>query len=234
MNDTGYWERVYERANLTDYPSSGPPDASLVEFCARYVEPPAPVLDLGCGGGRNARYLAAAGFAVTGVDIAAGALESCRRLFLRDGLQGHFAQGSLVNIPFEAASFAAVVCTNALDHVTYDEARTALREMSRVLVPGGVGLLTFDAVDTDEERLDEAEVLHDGTLHFVRGTQAGMVFRRYRDEEIRRLLAEADIHLFEAKPSGLRVVVYSSRWTGTRAVGASFVCRPSDGRDVSK
>src|SRR5689334_12113898 len=41
------------------------------------------VLDLGCGAGRHALYLQQQGFAVTGLDASAGAIEVCRKLGLQ-------------------------------------------------------------------------------------------------------------------------------------------------------
>ncbi len=82
-----------------------------------------------------------------------------------------------------------------------------MAEIRRVLMPNGVVLLTFDPPDQDEEILDEAEVLPDGTLRFVRGKQAGMLFHRYKDEEIKSLLGEQHIISFDYSDEGDRVIV---------------------------
>jgi len=75
-----------------------------------------------------------------------------------------------------------------------------------VLAPGGVILLIFDPRERDEDIPDEAEVLADGTLEFVRGEQAGMLFRRYQDTEIKSLLGEPNIISFDHTGGGTRVV----------------------------
>jgi ubiquinone/menaquinone biosynthesis C-methylase UbiE len=51
-----------------------------------------------------------------------------------------FARGTAVALPFPAASFDAVVCLEALEFFPSDEA--ALREMARVLRPGGFLMIT--------------------------------------------------------------------------------------------
>lgn len=100
-----------------------------------------------------------------------------------------------------------MICIAALDHVTFEYAEAAIAEIRRVLAPDGAVLLTFDSPDTDEDILDEAEVLPDGTLKFVRGKQDGMLFRRYEDREIKLLLGEQHIISFDHTDDGTRVVV---------------------------
>ncbi len=203
-----FWESRFGAIDPETYDfSRSQPSAVLAGFCETYLEDGATVLDLGCGGGRNAHYLAQEGYKVCGVDIAAEAVEFCRKRLLRHALSGTFEQGTLDHIPFPDDSFAGVICIATLDHVTFASAQAAMVEIRRVLAPNGVILLTFDPSDQDEEILDEAKTLPDGTLRFVRGEQAGMVFRRYTDEEIKRLLGEQCIISFDYSDWGDRVIV---------------------------
>jgi SAM-dependent methyltransferase len=59
----------------------------------------------------------------------------------------------LTNLPFEDASFDAVMCSHVLEHVPDD--RRAMSEIRRVLVPSGVALLMVplatDGLGTDED-----------------------------------------------------------------------------------
>jgi SAM-dependent methyltransferase len=66
------WDRRFREA---DWPSD--PDPALVEF-ARILRP-GRALDLGCGPGRNAIWLAGRGWDVTGVDASRVALEQADR-----------------------------------------------------------------------------------------------------------------------------------------------------------
>ena len=45
--------------------------------------------------------------------------------------------GSLTTLPFSDASFAYALCLDVLEHLTFDDQPTALRELHRVLQPGG-------------------------------------------------------------------------------------------------
>jgi SAM-dependent methyltransferase len=91
------------------------------------------VLDLGCGDGRVAARLAAAGAEVTGVDPSRVALERARAAhpeltFLAPGADGR--------LPLEDGSFDAVVCIDVLQHVA--DTQRLMSEARRVLRPGGL------------------------------------------------------------------------------------------------
>lgn len=90
------------------------------------------VLELGCGPGRFVAILAALGYDVVGVDPVPYALwdeikAHCAVEF-RDGI-------SAENLPFEDNSFDHVACISAL--LYFDDAEQSLREIRRVLKPGG-------------------------------------------------------------------------------------------------
>lgn len=86
------------------------------------------VLDVGCGEGSLARYLASRGHQVIGVDPDASVLPT-------DTEGTHFLLGDATNLPFGDDSFDAVVSVMML-HQTRLE--LALTEMRRVLKPGGL------------------------------------------------------------------------------------------------
>lgn len=201
-----YWNKCYESVNSEGF-SPGDPSSCLINFIENYLKKGDTILDLGCGGGTNSLYLAQHGYLVYGVDISINAVEHCRKIFSRLNLAGEFKQGRFDNIPFSDGFFNAVICTAALDHVTYSDAVVGLNEIWRVLAPRALIFLTFDPPDTDEDRLDEAEVLADGTLKFIKGDQTGMLFRRYTDEEIINLVGKSRIVSFNHSKNGSRIII---------------------------
>ncbi len=98
------------------------------------------VLDVGCGSGRHAVYLARLGLWVTAGDRSALALEQTRRWLQREQLRACLAQLDMVALPFAPETFDAVLSVNVLHHAHLGEARTAVEEVWRVLRPGGLFL----------------------------------------------------------------------------------------------
>ncbi|HET7171050.1 MAG TPA: class I SAM-dependent methyltransferase [Gaiellales bacterium] len=88
-------------------------------------------LDLGCGEGRVARDLIAAGHSVAGVDAAPAMVEAARNA--DPGFDVHLADAAA--LPFDDGAFDLVVAFMSLQDV--DDMEGAVRESARVLEPGG-------------------------------------------------------------------------------------------------
>ncbi len=95
------------------------------------------VLDIGCGGGRHAVYLARLGLLVTAGDRSLLALEETGRWLERERLRAQLAQLDMAALPFARETFDAVLSVNVLHHARPGEARAAVEEVWRVLRPGG-------------------------------------------------------------------------------------------------
>lgn len=92
-------------------------------------------LDVGCGEGRFCRMLKAMGIEATGIDPTPVLLETARR---RDP-SGNYQSGRAEQLAFEADSFDLVVSYITL--VDIPDYRAAIREMARVVRPGGSVLI---------------------------------------------------------------------------------------------
>jgi len=92
------------------------------------------VLEVGCGGGRFLRAVAAARpeLALTGVDVSRSALAALARL--APAIETRVATQAA--LPARDAEFDAVLLLDVLEHV--DDPAGMLAEIRRVLVPGGV------------------------------------------------------------------------------------------------
>ena len=102
------------------------------------------VLDLACGTGDLIDLAAARGAHVLGVDMALGMLRVARRR----GVAGAIVQGDAAGLPLPDAWASVLCCGFALrNFVSLD---TVLREMARVLAPGG--RLVLLEVDRPERR----------------------------------------------------------------------------------
>lgn len=121
-------------------------------FAAVVAETPrARVLDLGCGTGRLALGLSAAGHTVTGVDPAHASLEAARA---KPGAERvTWIEGTSRDLPEAAFDVAVMTSHVAQFFVTDDEFAGVLADLLRALVPGG--RLVFDTRDPADRRWEK-------------------------------------------------------------------------------
>jgi SAM-dependent methyltransferase len=100
------------------------------------------VLDLACGAGRHLERLREAGYDATGMDLSAHLLEGAAR---RPGVAGSLVRGDMRLLPFRDGAFRGLV--NFFTSFGYfssaAEDALVVREMRRVLEPGGSFLLDY-------------------------------------------------------------------------------------------
>jgi ubiquinone/menaquinone biosynthesis C-methylase UbiE len=94
------------------------------------------VLDVGCGTGYYTARLRQHGFDVTGIDASPEMLEQARVRNPDVALR----QADVEHLPFPDASFDIVICIEVLRYLP--RSNGCIREMARVLKPGGVCLAT--------------------------------------------------------------------------------------------
>ena len=201
MNDqsgfqvSGTGAEMYERY-ATQYMGQWAPD--LVEVAA--LQPGERVLDLACGTGLVARLAAArvgpAG-QITGFDINAGMLAVARATPPESGATINWVEGSAVAMNLPDVSFDVILCQQGLQF--FPDRDAALREILRVLVPGGRVVLSVwkspspynIAVGEALERLADAETAakyRAGRLRLVPDAnvlRSMMVAAGFRDVEVR-------------------------------------------------
>lgn len=163
---------------------------------SRYLELPAALRELRPRPGERvldlaspkllAVALARSGVEVTSVDELASEIESWRRLAgAEPGLRLEVADGR--SLPFADASFDHAYSISVLEHIADDGDEPALRELARVVKPGGRVFLTLP--HAEEYREDWSK----GPLYVDHGASDGRYFfqRRYDGERVARLLAAA-------------------------------------------
>ncbi|KDN52213.1 S-adenosyl-L-methionine-dependent methyltransferase [Tilletiaria anomala UBC 951] len=104
---------------------------------------PLKLLDVGCGGGIATIEMAAAGFNVTGLDASAISVKAAEKMAKERSLSIQYVHGSAYSLPYHDDSFDAVLSSDVLEHL--HDVRQALKEVTRVLRPGGV--FVFDTIN---------------------------------------------------------------------------------------
>lgn len=149
------------------------------------------VLDVGCGDGVLALELWQRGAGVTGVDASAGMIAAARRRAHRQGAGPRFEVARAQSLPYPADSFDAVAAVTLLCFLDDAEARRSLREIARVLGPGGrlvIGELGRWSVWAARRRL--------------RGWLGAPLWRQARfrsGAELRALVRESGLHVEELR-----------------------------------
>lgn len=127
-----------------------PFDRDCLDRLAREVGDLGPICDLGCGPGQIARYLHRQGVETLGVDLSPCMVAEAQRL----NPDIHFHQGDMLCLPDAGHSWGGIAAFYCIIHIPREQVVDALREMKRVLKPGGMLLVTFHIGD-EIKRLDE-------------------------------------------------------------------------------
>lgn len=104
------------------------------------------VLDVPAGTGRLSTALAASGAHVVGVDVSLNMLDvAAKKVSLGEAGHVSFAQASAVDLPFTDDTFDAVVTFKFFHLIPNDRKVAFVRDMARVLKPGGVLVAEFNS-----------------------------------------------------------------------------------------
>jgi SAM-dependent methyltransferase len=120
------------------------PDENLAEWFSGGLLRPARVLELGCGNGRNAIYLAGLGCTVDAVDFSAQAIGWAREQAQRARAPVTFHRCSIFDPRFNGASYDLVYDSGCFHHIPPHRRDDYASLVHRVLRPGGsYGLVCF-------------------------------------------------------------------------------------------
>ncbi|MBK8220147.1 MAG: class I SAM-dependent methyltransferase [Candidatus Obscuribacter sp.] len=131
------WEEKYSSGQVQRYPWD-----CIVTFVYRHYprdkeRSEVKILEVGCGTGSNLWFAAREGFNVSGIDGSASAIKYAQERFQEEGLNGDLRVGDFTDLPFADNSFDLVIDRGALTCCGLSAGRLAVKEVARVLKPGG-------------------------------------------------------------------------------------------------
>jgi SAM-dependent methyltransferase/uncharacterized protein YbaR (Trm112 family) len=96
------------------------------------------LLDIGCSWGRWSISAARKRWSVVGIDPSLGAVLAAQRAVSGQGLDLAFVCGDARFLPFKAGTFGCVFSYSVIQHLSENDAKTAVSDMGRVLKTGGL------------------------------------------------------------------------------------------------
>jgi ubiquinone/menaquinone biosynthesis C-methylase UbiE len=149
-------------------------------------------------------------FKISGMDISADMVALCKKNAEKAGVFVNFKQDNVSAMPFADHSFDFIFCSAAFKN--FKEPLAALREMHRVLKPGGIALIT-DANRAVSNRVLKAEMQKSGQkgfdLWFI-----SIVFRfilnpgAYTKDSFEALIRQTPFARSEIKEEGIGLWIY--------------------------
>ncbi|MBT7914018.1 class I SAM-dependent methyltransferase [Candidatus Bathyarchaeota archaeon] len=144
--------QIYGNAPLEKIPwNIQDPPSFLVRVVESGKVTPCRTVDIGCGVGNYAVWLASKGFQVTGIDVSEKAIEIARDQAQQKGVDCEFLVGDLVSPDFEPEGvFQFAYDWEVLHHVFPEERGIYIDNIRKMLEPGGIYFsVCFSEQDSD-------------------------------------------------------------------------------------
>ncbi len=175
------------------------------------------ILDLGCGDGLTLAFLAGKGFDVTGIDYSEIGLANARKRLAETGKSAKLIVGDIyAPLPFADDAFDAVIAYQVINHNTIRKIRELLREIRRILKPGGLFSVkvadgsTYAFTYLDGLFFDEFgsvfKLIEERTFLPVAGHEKGVVHYDFNEDILIKELADAGFEVLDRRHIGCHVL----------------------------
>ena len=169
-NNRSFWDRhaklytpIQEKSNRSLFPI-------VIPLCLPYLTGDSKVLELACGSGQYTRHLAGKAGSWEATDFSPRMVEEARKRQIPGAV---FSVQDATDLPYGDGSFDLVLIANAL-HVM-PEPEKALREIHRVLKPGGILLAPTFIYEGKMQRLKLRIMEIGGFRPFYKWTQRELI-----------------------------------------------------------
>ena len=174
----------------------------------------AAVLEVAPGPGYLAIELAKlGGYRITGLDISQTFVEIAQKNAAQAGVQVDFRRGNASGMPFKHDSFDFLLCRAAFKN--FSEPLAALREMHRVLKPGGRALIIDLRKDASNESV--AQAVDEMKLGSVNGIMTKLAFRfmllkrAYTRSDFEQMVSETQFDKVEIREAHIGLEIFLSK-----------------------
>lgn len=156
-------------------------------------------LDLGCGVGRHTLLMAANGFEVTATDLSEDGMVKLEERAKEENLKITTKIADMISLPFENDLFDCLIAYHAIYHTDDEGIKKVMKEIERVLKPGGEALITFNSQKGTSFKDPKNKRLTANTIVKESGNEAGIPHFYATKEDVEKLIADFEIIEFTHK-----------------------------------
>jgi SAM-dependent methyltransferase len=205
------WEEIFKRREWGRYPPEHIVRFVALNFGRATNRGSVHLLEIGCGPGANVWFMAHEGFAVSGIDGSATAIQKANQRLAGEGLSADLRVGDFAELPWPDSCFDGVVENASLYTNPWSNIRQALHEVHRVLKPESLLLSTFftdktwgygqgDMIETDGFiNLREGPLAGAGFCLFLKRARVADLFGDFAEINVERVshTLDGEQHLIE-------------------------------------
>ncbi len=199
---SSWWDGFYADRSRSVPFFVAKPDENLVSYLDRRLISPSRALDLGCGPGRNAVHLAAAGFTVDAVDLSPAAVAWAEERAREAGVEVEFHCGDAFTTDLRGP-YDLIYDSGCFHHLPPHRRISYLAFLDRYLSPGGHLALTCFAAGEMGSELSDADFYRqarlDGGLAYT-PESLRWIFSDLTELEVRRMQDEPPTSPYFGEP----------------------------------
>ncbi|WP_078381178.1 class I SAM-dependent methyltransferase [Sutcliffiella halmapala] len=209
---TEFWDCFYEnRQNKIPF-FINKPDENLVQYMENGVIEKGRALELGCGPGRNAIYLAEKGWKVDAIDVSQESLRWAKERATEKQVEVNFIHHNIFDIQLENDTYDLIYDSGCLHHIAPHRRVSYIELVKTKLKPGGYFALTC----FEENGALGGSTISDWEVYQVRSLQGGLgfskeklriIFKDFEEVQIRQMEQRTEVD-FEFGLSGLWTALF--------------------------
>lgn len=142
--ESSYWNALYEGNDVKAVIYQQRRSIALQSFDELGLPKGSRILEVGCGAGLLTADLAQRGYSIDALDRVMAMVELTRRNAQKSGLENrvHANISDVCQLPFQDKTFSCLIALGVVPWLP--DINGAMKELSRVLVPGGYAIVTAD------------------------------------------------------------------------------------------
>ncbi|MGA3599572.1 class I SAM-dependent methyltransferase [Lysinibacillus agricola] len=192
-----FWNEFYDKTFKKIPFFVNKPDENLVSYLEKKMIQPSKVLELGCGAGRNAIYLAKQGCSVVGVDVSDRALQLAQERVDEANINVELIGSNIFELDLQEESFDFIYDSGCFHHIAPHRRVTYIELIHTLLKPNGY----FALCSFEEQGAYGGSTISDEEVYIKRSLEGGLgytknqlreIFQSLEALEIREMIAMSD------------------------------------------